>query len=186
MSVNLPSSFLNRTLARSRNATNRSRSPSPSGAFRQRDPHVQRHVGEASAIVPKELQHRAAARGESDQQIGIAVRVVVAPRRGAHTSGEPDPHRGGDVGQRAAIVAIEPAQACAGPDEQIEIGVAVVVSPRVDDERVRGEQRGGGRLEAKRWRLGNQVQRRQKRNERRDRHPPPHGGIVTDRGLSNF
>ena len=78
---------------------------------------VSRDIGEPRAIVLEQLQHGPGARREADQQIGIAIGVVIAPGGGARAAGEIDAHRCGDVAQTAAIVAVEMAQARAGADE---------------------------------------------------------------------
>ena len=146
----------------SRTATNRSRSPSPSKSTNDGwrispidlDTHRRRHVGErlAGAVVAIQLCRHVRAAGEADEEIGVAVAVEVAPRRGAGVGEVGDTGLGGDVDERAVVVAIQPVRlVLREADEEVEVAVAVVIGPGVGLAAGGGEQFGLHLLESHGW-----------------------------------
>ena len=77
---------------------------------------------------------------EADEQIGIAVGVEVAPRRGARRPRVGDARRGRDVREHARVVAIETIRRAVEADEQIEIAVRIEVGPGVDERPAEREE----------------------------------------------
>jgi hypothetical protein len=90
-------------------------------------------------LVAIETKHRAGgARGKSEQQIGIAVGVEIAPRRprrpcvgNSHLLC--DILEGGTGGRACRGVAIQAVRGSVEPDEEIGIAVGVIVGPGVDE-----------------------------------------------------
>ena len=92
--------------------------------------------------------------GEADEQIRIAIGVEIAPRGRSRflVIGQPD--FGGDVAERAVVVAIEPIGPAAERDEVVEIAVAIGIGPRAGLPAGRGEQVGLDELERRPPRRG--------------------------------
>ena len=82
-------------------------------------------------------------------EIGIAVGVEVAPRRGARLDVVGEADFGRDIAKRAFVVAIEAVRPAAERDEVIEVAVVVGIGPRVGLAAGRGKQLGLDQLE--RW-----------------------------------
>ena len=104
-------------------------------------------IGEAPAVVAIQPQHRTRRPGrEAEQQIRIAIGVVVPERRGPRRPGVGDAGGGRDVGEHPAIVAVEAVGGAVEAHEQIRIAVALEVGERVDQVRAGGERLGLHRL----------------------------------------
>ncbi len=124
-----------------------------------------RGVGEDTALVAIEAQHRGARRRrEADQQVGIAVRIRIA--KGGCTGRARLGQTGGgrDVGEDAAVVAVEPVGLAVEAHEEIEIAVAVSVGKRVDEAGAGGKQ-----IRLQRGEVGQRLHEHRHR-ARHDRH----------------
>ena len=82
--------------------------------------------------------------GQADEQVGIAVGVEVAPRGSAGFWVSASGDLGGDVAERAVVVAVEPVGAAAEGNEVIEIAVTVGVGQRVGPRRSAANSCGRG------------------------------------------
>ena len=96
------------------------------------DAHLPPDVHEAlAAVVPVQPVRHGRGTRKADEQIGIPVVVVVAPRRDARLVEVGEADLGRDVDEGAVVVAIEAVHLAAESDEQVEVAVAVEVGPGI-------------------------------------------------------
>ena len=104
------------------------------------------HEALAAVVAVQPVRHGRGAR-KADEQIGIPVVVVVAPRRDARLVEVGEADLGRDVDERAVVVAIQAVHLAAEADEQIEVAVAVEVGPGIRLAALEREERRLHRLE---------------------------------------
>ena len=123
----------------------------------QIEPECRCHIRKMSSIIAIEPRLRAHRGGETQEQVGIPVAVVVAPCGSSCLEGDDEASRRRDVPEAPGVIAIEPIGCAAESDKEVKVAVSVVICPRVRLCPGRSKER---RLDARerqhclRWRRG--------------------------------